>query len=66
MHCRANTVQQMWQSGALFECGVFYSRVFAHYFTVGFSLYSENKVIIYIFFPFINVHKCISVSVFNE
>lgn len=50
MHRRANTVQQMWQSGALFECGVFYSRVFAHYFTVGFSLYSENKVIIYIFF----------------
>lgn len=34
----------------LFSSAEYFIRVFAHYFTVGFSLYSENKVIIYIFF----------------
>lgn len=33
--------------------GVFYSCVLTHYFMVGFSLYTENKVII--FSPFLDV-----------
>lgn len=57
-------VQQTWPDWALFKCGVFYLCVFTCYlhFTVGFSLYTENKVIV--FLPFINVCRCISVSVF--
>lgn len=55
-------IWQTWQKLALFKCGVFYSCVLTHYFMVGFSLYTENKVII--FSPFIDVCKFIAVGVF--
>lgn len=43
------------------NCRVFYSCVLSHYFMVGFSLCTENKVII--FSPFIDVCKYIAVGV---
>ena len=51
------------KSGLFFKCGVFYSCVLTHhlYFMVRFSLYTENKVII--FSPFIDVCKCVAVGV---
>lgn len=60
---RATAETQTWQKWGLLKCRVFYSCVLAHYldFMVGFSLYTENKVII--FSPFRVVHKCIAVGV---
>lgn len=54
---------QTGQKWGLLKCRVFYSCVLAHYlhFMVGFSLCTENKVII--FSPFIVLHKRIAVGV---
>lgn len=60
---RAPAETHTWQKWGLLKCRVFYSCVLAHYldFTVGFSLYTENKVIL--FSPFIVVHECIAMGV---
>lgn len=55
-------IQQTWQKWAFLKYRVFYSCVLTHYlyFMVEFSLYTENKVII--FSPFLDVCKCIAVG----